>query len=101
MAAASSFLTGSCPPEDNATVPKFRIDTLAELARQMQFTPHDVRGVQLAAAEELLHSLDALKAYPLEFVVYRVTGYRPKVQVEQDLLRASPSSTTWGCSSSR
>ena len=67
-------------------MPKFRIDTLAELARQLQFTPHDVRGAQLAAAEDLLHSLDALKAYPLEFVVYRITGYRPKVQVEQDLL---------------
>ena len=65
---------------------KFRIDTLAELARQMQFTPHDVRAAQLVAAEELLHGLEALKAYPLEFVVFRITGYRPKVQIDQDLL---------------
>lgn len=64
---------------------KFRIDTLAELARQMEFTPHDVRAGQLAAAEALLHDLDAAKAYPLDFVVYRITGYRPKA-VEADLL---------------
>ena len=66
---------------------KFRIDTLAELARQMaEFTPHDVRVTQIAAAEELLHSLDAAKAYPLDFVVFRITGYRPKGEVKGDLL---------------
>jgi RNA polymerase sigma factor (sigma-70 family) len=68
------------------TVPKFRIDNLAELARQMQFTPHDVRAAQVAAAEELLHRLEALKAYPLDFVIYRITGYRPKSSVDGDLL---------------
>ena len=66
---------------------KFRIDTLAELARQMaEFTPHDVRVTQVAAAEELLHSLDAAKAYPLDFIVFRITGYRARGDVEQDLL---------------
>lgn len=60
---------------------KFRIDTLAQLTRQMaEFTPHDVRVAQVAAAEELLHSLDAAKAYPLDFIVYRITGYRPKAK---------------------
>jgi RNA polymerase sigma factor (sigma-70 family) len=69
------------------TVAKFRIDTLAELARQMaEFTPHDVKVTQVAAAEELLHTLDANKAYPLEFIVYRVTGYRPKADAEDALL---------------
>ena len=67
-------------------VAKFRIDRLAELARQMEFTPHDVRAAQLASAEELLHGLDAAKAYPLDFVIYRITGYRPRVAVEEDLL---------------
>ena len=66
---------------------KFRIDTLAELTRQMaEFTPHDVRVTQVAAAEELLHSLDAAKAYPLDFIVFRITGYRARGDVEQDLL---------------
>src|SRR2546430_6234160 len=65
-------------------VPKFRIDSLAELARQMQFTPQETRQAQLSNAEELLHGLDPLKAYPREFVVYRITGYRPK-SVTEDL----------------
>jgi RNA polymerase sigma factor (sigma-70 family) len=59
-------------------VAKYRIDTLAELARQMQFTPQDVRLVQVNAAEELLHAVDPTKAYPPEFLIFRITGYHPK-----------------------
>ena len=66
---------------------KYRIDTLAELARQMaEFTPHDVKSAQVSAAEELLHSLDPAKAYPLDFIVFRITGYRPKGDVDESLL---------------
>jgi RNA polymerase sigma factor (sigma-70 family) len=78
-------LTGREAAEDNPIVAKFRIEALAELTRQMaEFTPHDVRVTQVAAAEELLHSLEAIKAYPLEFIVYRITGYRPKGAVSPD-----------------
>src|SRR5688500_1684515 len=81
----TSRLTRSEAPADNPIVAKFRIDTLAELARQMaEFTPHDVRVAQVTAAEELLHSLDADKAYPLEFIVFRITGYRPKTPASAD-----------------
>ena len=66
------------PRTDNARVPKFRIDSIAALARQMSFTPADTRGQQLAAAEALLFSIDVGKAYPLDFVVFRITGYRGK-----------------------
>ena len=57
---------------------KFRIDILDDLARQLKFTPHDSRVAQIAAAEDLLHTLDPLKAYPLDFVIFRITGYHPK-----------------------
>src|SRR3954449_5177764 len=57
---------------------KFRIDTLDNLARQLTFSPHEARAAQLAAAEDLLHTLDPAKAYPLDFVIFRVTGYHPK-----------------------
>jgi RNA polymerase sigma factor (sigma-70 family) len=56
----------------------FRIDTLEDLARQLTFSPHDARVAQIAAAEELLHTLNPTKAYPLDFVIFRVTGYHPK-----------------------
>ena len=60
-------------------MPKFRIDALGDLARQMEFTPQDARLAQIQAAEELLHAIDPAKAYPLDFVVFRITGYRPRV----------------------
>ncbi|HSI32342.1 MAG: sigma-70 family RNA polymerase sigma factor [Phycisphaerae bacterium] len=57
---------------------KFRIDTLQALARQLTFSPSETRLGQIAAAEDLLHTLAATKAYPLDYVIYRVTGYHPK-----------------------
>ena len=65
-------------------VAKFRIDSLAALARQLQFTPSSTRAQQLDNAEALLASIEPAKAYPLDFVTFRITGYRPKaVSVEQ------------------
>ncbi|HEV2292530.1 MAG TPA: sigma-70 family RNA polymerase sigma factor [Tepidisphaeraceae bacterium] len=57
---------------------KFRIDSVGELARQMEFTPQETRIAQVAAAESLLHEIDPAKGYPPEFVIFRVTGYRPR-----------------------
>lgn len=66
---------------------KFRIDRVAELARQMaEFTPHDVRVAQVNAAEQLLHDIDPAKAYPFDLIRYRVTGYRAKGNADKDLL---------------
>jgi RNA polymerase primary sigma factor len=63
----------------------FRIDIIAELARQMEFTPTEVRAAQLTSAEHLLHEIDPGKAYPPDFVVYRITGYRPKSAISDQL----------------
>src|SRR4051812_5679995 len=63
----------------------FRIDSIDQLARQMTFTPAEARSNQLASAEALLHELDPAKAYPLDFVVFRITGYHPKA-ANSDLL---------------
>jgi RNA polymerase primary sigma factor len=57
---------------------RFRIAQVGELARQMEFTPTEGRLRQILAAEELLLQLDPTKAYPFDFVVYRITGYHPK-----------------------
>src|SRR3954453_18022562 len=51
----------------------------------MGFTPHDARGSQMGAAEELLHTLDPGKAYPIEFVVFKITGYHPRGLSEEQL----------------
>lgn len=65
---------------------KYRIAALGELARQFQFTPADTRVVQLRNAEQLLLEVDPDKGYPLEFVIYRITGYRPKSKIADGLL---------------
>jgi RNA polymerase sigma factor (sigma-70 family) len=63
----------------------FRLDSIAELARQMTFAPREVRLAQVDSAEGLLGDIEATKAYPLDFVIFRITGYRPK-QVQEGLL---------------
>ena len=62
----------------------YRVDSIANLARQLAFTPVDVRSAQVGAAEQLLHDVDPAKAYPIDFIVYRITGYRPKSVPQPD-----------------
>lgn len=62
---------------------------MAALARQLEFAPLDVRAAQLAQAEELLHSIEPAKAYPLDFVTFRITGYRPKAVSTEQLAGAA------------
>ncbi|MGA3065809.1 MAG: sigma-70 family RNA polymerase sigma factor [Tepidisphaeraceae bacterium] len=64
---------------------KFRLELIGELARQMAFTPLEVRLTQLSAAEELLLEIDPAKAYPFDFIIFRITAYRPK-RVGRELL---------------
>ena len=57
---------------------RYRIDSIADLARQMTFTPLEVRAQQVEAAEGLLHDLEPSRAYPLEFIVFRISGFTPQ-----------------------
>src|SRR5688500_2700722 len=62
---------------------RFRLDSLASLARQMGFSPRAKRLEQMSAAEDLLLRLEPERAYPLSYVIFMVTGYRPRdVDVE-------------------
>jgi RNA polymerase primary sigma factor/RNA polymerase sigma factor len=79
---AKSYLTPPPVLADN-TLMGFRIAQMANLARQMAFTPNDQRLRQIAAAEELLLQIDPAKAYPFDFVVFRITGYHPKQNTTQ------------------
>mgnify|MGYP001465319948 CR=1 FL=1 len=63
----------------------FRLDSIASLSRQLEFAPPEKRLAQLSAAEGLLLEIDPTRAYPLDFVVFRITGYHPK-HVATDLL---------------
>ena len=56
---------------------------MTQLARQLEFAPHEVRAQQIEAAEELLYLIDPAKAYPLAFVIFRITGYHPKASAQE------------------
>ena len=60
---------------------------IAELLNQMRFTTESQKAKQLDAAQGLLKIIDAGREYPLEFVCYHITGFRPKGQWAEDTIR--------------
>ena len=65
--------------DDNpSTLARFRLQAVASLARQIGFAPAARRRRQLAEAETLCGEIDSQRAYPTEFVVFRITGYHAK-----------------------
>ncbi len=59
-------------------LPKLRIAALEELERQLRFAPAETLRRQLERTEQLAAELDPTLNYPLEWVVFRITGYRPR-----------------------
>ncbi|MEX0885048.1 MAG: helix-turn-helix domain-containing protein [Phycisphaeraceae bacterium] len=57
----------------------FRSHRLAELTRQLLHAGVERRAAQVRRAEKLHDQIDPERAYPLEFVIYRLTGYRRDV----------------------
>lgn len=68
---------------------KIRIShpALRELFDQLRFAPMPHKKKQLAAAEQLLMILDIERDYPYDFIVYRITGYRPRIESDQRLIQ--------------
>jgi len=62
---------------------KIQDSNLAELLKQLRFTPAPKRLQQLRAAEELFCETEPEKTYPFEFIFYRITGFRPKRALPQ------------------
>ncbi len=60
---------------------KFRHTEMADLAKQLTYSPAKVRLEQVNRAERLVCLIDTGKSYPFEFVCYQITGYRPKVDI--------------------
>jgi RNA polymerase sigma factor (sigma-70 family) len=67
---------------------KIRIShpALRDFFGQLRFAPIEQKKKQLAAAEQLLMVLDSEKEYPYDFIVYRITGYRPRAEVSEPLI---------------
>ena len=57
---------------------KFRSAELADLTRQLLISPPKQRMQQTLRTERLHDAIDPTANYPLEYVIYRVTRYRPE-----------------------
>ncbi len=59
-------------------VAQFRIAAVADLYRQLIYAPAAARRRHMEAAERLAAEIDPARVYPRDFVMFRVTGYRPE-----------------------
>ena len=55
---------------------KIRIKHLLEFVEQIKVAPERVRQRQMDACELLVHEIQADHLYPLDYVIFRITGYR-------------------------
>jgi len=58
---------------------KLRIGALADLAQQLRFAPKKRIAAQLLSATALAGEIDPDQTYPEDWVVFRITGYRPEM----------------------
>ncbi len=56
---------------------RFKIAAIEDLHRQLEYAPPETRHRQMDAAEALIADIDTKKNYPEDFIIYRITGYRP------------------------
>jgi len=68
---------------------QWRDEKIAELARQLTYSPADKRRLQLSAAVDLATHLDPSSTYPWEFILFRITGFRPKEPIEHAITGVS------------
>ncbi len=59
-------------------MPKFYTKELAELSHQLTLSPRRLRMEQIRGMDAVLALIDPNRAYPFEFVCYRITKYRKR-----------------------
>jgi RNA polymerase primary sigma factor len=64
---------------------QFHQTEVADLAKQLAYSPGKVRIEQVNRAEKLICLIEPSKSYPYEFVCYQITGYRPRGDIGQTL----------------
>ena len=64
---------------------RFHHTEIADLAKQLIFSPARVRFEELNRAGRLACLIDPVKSYPYEFVCYQITGYRARGDVGKAL----------------
>lgn len=62
-----------------------RVTALRDLAEQLRFAPRDALLRDVERAEALAREVDPGRKYPSEWIVFRVTGYRPDTTPIEDV----------------
>ncbi|MEZ6242626.1 MAG: sigma factor-like helix-turn-helix DNA-binding protein [Phycisphaerales bacterium] len=65
---------------------RLRTPALDDLARQLRYAPREALDRHIAAAEQLAGELEAGKAYPEDWFIFRLTGYRPEIDEPSSLV---------------
>ena len=60
---------------------EYKIAAIRELERQIEITPRAQRFAQIDRAERLLAEVECDREYPIEFIYFRITEYRPGDQI--------------------
>ncbi|MBG80657.1 MAG: hypothetical protein CMJ39_08125 [Phycisphaerae bacterium] len=78
MVWSSTTAPSSFSEIDLPKAPRFLASVVDALHHDLRFAPDDTKLRQMNAAEELIGRVKPEQLYPMDFVVYRVTGYRPE-----------------------
>ncbi len=65
---------------------KLKLQALADLLSQLRYAPQETRLRQMRSAEQLAEEIVAEQEYPHEYIVFRLTGYRPDAGEPGDLI---------------
>ncbi|MGD0077599.1 MAG: sigma-70 family RNA polymerase sigma factor [Sedimentisphaerales bacterium] len=66
---------------------KIKNEELAQLLMEVRFAPPGQRQKQIDRAEQFLDIIEKDREYPFEFVCFKITGFRPKGEVGQRLIK--------------
>ena len=69
--------------------PQFQIVQMRELCDQLKIAPEHIRRKQMDACELLASEIESEHLYPLDYVIFRLTGYRTE-SVDQPMLLGDP-----------
>lgn len=69
---------------------KFQNAIIADLLDQLRYAPANATKRQMYAIENLLHELEPDKTYPADYIIFRITSFRPEEITHSELLAGKP-----------
>lgn len=70
-------------------LPRLRVTALGELAKQLRFAPREALLRDIERAEALAGEIDPGRTYPEDWIVFRITGYRARIEEPAQVVGAA------------